>query len=523
MTQHKNEPERTKASAQNEQNPYDDAEPIRPPRRANHRAGDGQSSHPSRRVRSRSVQSARDSARRRQPSQKEPDNDKDADSTGSVRKPRPVPRKDHPGQGDRRSSGRRRPTGRTHKPDGLRTMRRKGFAILVCALLLGIFALGALLLWINRPVPVTVNGKAADIRVGSTLQDVISSQGLSLKAGNYVSVSGNVLEVEGGRPFSASVNGHDLNDDEVASYRVAGTDAIDITDGTDTIEEYTATAKPIPPKLRIEGEGNVLEYVSQWGRNGSLETRTGSKSGETADVVAEEPQDCVITCSDLILKGERKLVALTFNDGPADPYTNQFLDICKEKNIHATFFCLTDNIKEYPDVMQRIKSDGHELGFQTASYGELIDEDAETVRGELEGGVRAVEQATGVRPTHLRPPVGTFTEDDWLYSNGLVSAVVRWSADTQDWSLPGTEAIVANATAETHSGSIILMSDGGGDRSQGTEALPQIIDTLQADGYTFVTISELLSAINGVPEEVRSGTQALPEWAAWPSQSTENQ
>ena len=517
MTQHKNEPDRTTLDSQSKHNPYDDAEPIRPPRRPSRRPENRRPSQSTQRVRSRSVQSARDSARRRSTPSQATSNDGSADSTGRIRKPRPVPRKGHARQ-DSKRAGKRRPTNRKRQPDGLRTMRRRGFGILVVSLLLGICVLGALLFWINRPVPVTVNGKAVDIRVGSTLQDVITGQGLSVKAGNYVSVSGNVLETEGGRPFSASVNGRDLNDEEIASYRVAGTEAIDITDGTDTVEDYTATAVPIAPQLVIDGEGNTLEYISQWGRNGSLETRTGSKSGETADVVAEEPQDCIVTCTDLILKGDKKLVALTFNDGPADPYTNQLLDICKEKNVHATFFCLSDNVKEYADVMQRIKAEGHELGFQTASYVELSDEDAETVRSEIEGGASRVEQVTGVRPTHLRPPAGTFSEQNWLDSNGLVTAIVRWSADTQDWSLPGTDAIVANAVAEAHSGSVILMSDGGGDRSQSVEALPQIIDSLQADGYTFVTVSELLSAVNNVPDEVRSGTQAPPEWSAWPSQ-----
>ena len=521
MTQHKNEPEHTTVDSQSEQNPYDDAEPIRPPHRTGHRTEKRQPSQAPRRIRSRSVQSARDSARRHSTATQEADNGSETDSTGNIRKPKPVPRKNGSTQGTKRTTSKRRPTSRARKPDGLRSMRRRGFGILVAALLLGICALGALLFWINRPVPVTVNGRAVDIRVGSTLQDVITSQGLSVKAGNYVSVSGNVLEYEGGRPFSASVNGRDLNDDEISAYRVGGTEAIDITDGTDTLEDYTATAVPISPNLVIDGAGNTLEYVSQWGRNGSLETRTGRQSGETADVVAEEPQDCVVTCTDLILKGEKKLVALTFNDGPSDPYTGQLLDICKERNVHATFFCLTENVKEYADIMQRIKNEGHEIGFQTASYMELADEDAQTVRSEIEGGASAVEQATGVRPTHLRPPAGAFNEQNWIDSNGSVSAVVRWSADTQDWSLPGTEAIVANATDAAHSGSIILMSDGGGDRSQSVEALPQIIDALQANGYTFVTVSELLSNINNAPEEVRSGTQAPPEWSAWPSRPTE--
>ena len=521
MTQHKNEPEHTTVDSQSEQNPYEDAKPIRPSRRTSHHPESRRPAEASRRVRSRSVQSARDSARRRSTTTKEADNGDAADSTGNIRKPRPVPRKNGSTQNARRATGKRRPTSRARKPDGLRSMRRRGFGILVAALLVGICALGVLLFWINRPVPVTINGRAMEIRVGSTLQDVITNQGLSVKAGNYVSVSGNVLEYEGGRPFSASVNGRELNDNEISSYHVAGTEAIDITDGTDIVEDYTATAVPIAPNLVVNGAGNTLEYVSQWGRNGSRETRTGSQSHETADVVAEEPQDCVVTCTDLILRGEKKLVALTFNDGPADPYTNQLLDICKERNVHATFFCLTENVKEYADVMQRIKNEGHEIGFQTASYVELVDEDTQTVRSEIEGGASAVEQVTGIRPTHLRPPAGKFNEQNWIDSNGSVSAVIRWSADTQDWSLPGTEAIVANAVDAAHSGSVILMSDGGGDRSQSVEALPQIIDSLQSGGYTFVTISELLSEINNIPEEVRSGTQAPPEWSAWPSRPTE--
>ena len=114
-----------------------------------------------------------------------------------------------------------------------------------------------------------------------------------------------------------------------------------------------------------------------------------------------------------------------------------------------------------------------------------------------------------------------FTEENgkiWLATGGDVSASVRWSGDSEDWRLPGADAIVENALINVHSGTVILMHDGGGDRSQDVEALPRLIERLQGDGYEFVTVSDLMRAAGDIPEDVCSGSAAMPEGCTWPDE-----
>ena len=95
---------------------------------------------------------------------------------------------------------------------------------------------------------------------------------------------------------------------------------------------------------------------------------------------------------------------------------------------------------------------------------------------------------------------------------------VRWDIDTEDWKQPGVDQIVSAACDNVHSGSIILMNDGGGPRDQDVEALPQIIDNLQAQGYTFVTISELLASDDSIPSDIASCDATMPSSAVWPDE-----
>ena len=118
----------------------------------------------------------------------------------------------------------------------------------------------------------------------------------------------------------------------------------------------------------------------------------------------------------------------------------------------------------------------------------------------------------------IRPPYGDFNQNCWLLSGGTISASVIWNQDSLDWSLPGSDAIVQNALAGVQSGSVILMHDGGGDRSQDLDALPQIIERLQADGYQLVTLSELMASDPDIPSEVAAGNASMPEGALWPTE-----
>ena len=106
-------------------------------------------------------------------------------------------------------------------------------------------------------------------------------------------------------------------------------------------------------------------------------------------------------------------------------------------------------------------------------------------------------------------------------SQGTISASILWNQDTLDWSLPGVDAIVENALANMAPGSVILMHDGGGDRSQDIQALPQIIERLQSSGYKLVTVSELMASDPEVPESIAKGDAAMPEGAVWPTEIAE--
>jgi peptidoglycan/xylan/chitin deacetylase (PgdA/CDA1 family) len=218
------------------------------------------------------------------------------------------------------------------------------------------------------------------------------------------------------------------------------------------------------------------------------------------------------------IEGDGKYVALTFDDGPADPYTDQYLEILDRYGVKATFFNLGDNTQAYPDLARKVIEKGHQLCNHTMAHNQLTAVSADTIYNEITTSANVIENATGVKSSHIRPPYGDFSAESWLASKGSITASIRWTADSLDWKLPGAEAIVTNSTANSYSGMIILMHDGGGDRSQDVEALPSIIEQLQAQGYQFVTIADLMRAMGNIPEEVCSGSGTMPADAVWPEE-----
>lgn len=487
--------------SQNAHNPYEDADPIPTSPRMAPRERPAQATSPSR-TRSRAVQSARDAAPR-----------PNTQTGPAARTAPPQYREGYRPAASPGSARRRQP-----RQQNVRRRQKAGIGIVVGAIVAAIVALSFLLYWINRPVPVTVNGESAEVRIGSKLEDVLHEERIAVNPGNYVTVGGNLLAVNQGYAFTATVNGQTLSDEEAKAYRIGGTESIEFTDGGDAIEEFTAETEPVPPVLRMEGEGYALQYISQWGRAGERERRVGKVSGETATVTTVEPQDCVITCRDLVLPEDKRYVAITFDDGPISPYTEQYLDILARYGVKATFFNLGDNIQANPDLARRIVAEGHQLANHTMSHNQLTAVDGDTIYNQITTSATVIEQTTGVRSSHLRPPYGDFTERSWLATRGSVTAAIRWTGDSEDWRLPGVERIVENSLLNLHPGTIILMHDGGGDRAQDVEALPLIIERLQAEGYQIVTMADLMRAAGDIPEDVCSGTATMPADATWPQE-----
>lgn len=412
--------------------------------------------------------------------------------------------------GGSRSSGLNR---RRSAPSGARN-------VIVGIVAVAIVAIIGVLLWSNRKVEITLNGTATSIRVGSTCEQVIQTAELSPKAGNLVSVSGKRLEEGAGYAYTAKLAGNELSEDDAKNYRVSPGDELDISDGGDRMEDYDVQVMTEDPQLEMGGDawGN-LSYVSQWPKAGSYEMRTGKQSGETArgDTI-EETQNAVVSVHQISPDDDsRKLVALTFDDGPAEKYTDAYLDILDKYGIHATFFNLGQNVEEYPDLAKKICDRGSEVMSHTYQHQQLSLLDSEALQKEFSSTFSTIESTTGVKTTGFRPPYGDFTEKAWLNSGGLASVSVLWNQDSLDWKRPGVDAIVENSTKNVTSGSIILMHDGGGNRDQDVEALPQIIEKLQNEGYEFVTVSELMKSDSSIPADIANGDATMPDGCVWPT------
>lgn len=181
----------------------------------------------------------------------------------------------------------------------------------------------------------------------------------------------------------------------------------------------------------------------------------------------------------------RKVVALTFDDGPHKEITPQVLDILKDEGVPATFFLMGENAQEYPKLVKRMVKEGHEVGNHTYSHVDLSNMSRQQAREEVERAQEVIEEITGERPALLRPPFGKIREDEAMEEFLLVS----WNVDTLDWCGSSAWKILSRVQKQIKPGSIILMHD----QYPGTvEALPELIRWVKEQGYEFVTVEELL-------------------------------
>jgi peptidoglycan/xylan/chitin deacetylase (PgdA/CDA1 family) len=182
---------------------------------------------------------------------------------------------------------------------------------------------------------------------------------------------------------------------------------------------------------------------------------------------------------------ERKVVALTFDDGPSD-YTDDFVRVLAEKDVRATFFEVGQVMPGREEAMRLILAQGSEIGDHTMDHVELPG------YAQIADAASRIAAYTHFRPCLFRPPGGAVDEGVIANAGSLGMRTVTWDVDPRDWSTPGTGAIYAGVVGHVQPGSIVLMHDGGGPRGETLAALPRIIDTLRARGYRFATVTELL-------------------------------
>ncbi|MEK3724396.1 polysaccharide deacetylase family protein [Paenibacillus sp. FSL H8-0034] len=192
---------------------------------------------------------------------------------------------------------------------------------------------------------------------------------------------------------------------------------------------------------------------------------------------------------------QKKVVALTFDDGPDSKYTDQILNLLKKQNITATFFVIGEHAAAHKDVMKRIISAGHEIGNHSWSHSDLTKLDERQLEAEIDKTDEIIQSLTNQPTTLLRPPYGALSQQVVEYAEKS-HKIVNWSVDSRDWEGISTERILQNIKKEVKPGAIILQHSAGGKNgnlSNTVQALPQIIAYLKEHGYQFVTVSNLIS------------------------------
>ncbi len=185
-------------------------------------------------------------------------------------------------------------------------------------------------------------------------------------------------------------------------------------------------------------------------------------------------------------------IALTFDDGPG-PYTPELLKVLERYHVNATFFAIGRMLRYFSASTVKEIEDGDEIGDHTENHPFMARLSAHEQYEELFEQIARIELAGGPRPVLFRPPYGSFNATTMRQLAKLHLLMVLWSVDTNDYLEPGVTAIVERALAGAKPGAIILMHDGGGNRSETIAALPLIITKLRGKGFHLVTVDRLLA------------------------------
>lgn len=337
---------------------------------------------------------------------------------------------------------------------------------------------------------VTIDGTPWRLRAGATAGDVLGAGLIRSRAGDLVSVEGSVLTTGSGEPVSLWREGEKLRlttplryGDEIVS-RSGG----DVREATLTLS--TAVVQP----TIMRGSGPFVRVVRK-GSPGVVELTMGEVSRSVIESrTLVEPVAMVVMRS--TPDAPKKMVALTFDDGPWPYSTDAVLRVLQREKVKASFFTIGTQAQRYPAMVRRIAREGHLVENHTMRHRKLVGASIGRtgVRDEIQREQRLVRSLVKRMPQWFRPPGG--------HVNGVIvdearragTRLVLWDVDPQDWRRPGAGAIVERVCGNVRPGSVVLLHDGGGNRTQTVQSLTWIIRRLKAEGYTFVTLDQLAAA-----------------------------
>jgi peptidoglycan/xylan/chitin deacetylase (PgdA/CDA1 family) len=369
--------------------------------------------------------------------------------------------------------------------------RRLAVTIGLAALLAAMVTAGVFVIGNRAKVRVVVRFEGRDRTV--VVKQHHPTVAVVLAAGKITPRPGHLL----GAKTHQAIAGHDIPprytlDGRHADRETAldtGNPILEVANGADEVEATTAkdgVAVPPPPIPRVE------HYLWHPGTPGSSNAVVGVVSGEVVSAKVTTPPSSPAAVTD-------KEVALTLDDGPW-PDTPQFLQVLQAKGIKATFCMIGRQVPGRAAIVKQVAAAGMTICNHTLNHNEHLDRaPAPVVESEVQGGIEPQVKLLGKAPTLYRPPGGALNALIEDVANQKGEQVIGWSVDPADYKKPGTPAIVAKVMGQVKPGAIILMHDGGGDRSQTLAALPVVIDQLKGQGYTFVTPDAVSPVPLGAP------------------------
>ena len=189
------------------------------------------------------------------------------------------------------------------------------------------------------------------------------------------------------------------------------------------------------------------------------------------------------------VQSEEKVVALTFDAAWGNEDTQQLIDILGQYNVPATFFLVGDWVDNYPESVKALSDAGHSVQNHSNTHPYLTQCSADTIMFELNACNDKIEAITGVRPTLIRPPYGDYNDTVVNTIRSMGMEPIQWDVDSLDWKELSAPEITQRVLSGVQPGSIILFHNAA---LHTPEALPDIIDSLMQEGYTFVTVNDLI-------------------------------
>lgn len=190
-------------------------------------------------------------------------------------------------------------------------------------------------------------------------------------------------------------------------------------------------------------------------------------------------------------------LALTYDDGPNDPYTLRMLEVLARHDVRATFFMMGCFVEQRPDIAREVVNAGHVVGNHTFTHPSLTFKSTDEVRTQLTSCDRALNDAVGKHSNLFRPPFGARRPAVLRIARQLNLEPIMWNITGYDWSAPSAEVIERKVTSRVRGGDVILLHDGGHrafgtDRSRTVTATDRLISRYKKEGFEFVTIPEMM-------------------------------